>query len=169
MRLFQARPSRQARVAQALDTRQLLVFRIRQEWFALPLQVLQRVVPMGRIHGDQGDLGIGVTRYEDQELLVIDVGRRIFPRRSDEGPTVPASERHMVILQAPSGEMIGLPIDSRPALKRVPSSAITPLPPTYTHLAYVQCVSGMVISEDGEGSYFLLAHDRLLSAPTILE
>ncbi len=169
MRLFQSRPSRRTRSAQTLDTRQLLVFRIRQEWFALPLEVLQRVVPMGRIHGDQGDLGIGVTRYEDQELLVLDVGRRIFPRSQDQGPTVPESEQHMVILQAPSGELLGLPIDSRPALKRVPSSAIAPLPAAYTTLAYVQCVSGMAISEDGEQSYFLLAHDRLLSPPTVLE
>lgn len=169
MRLFQTRPSRRTRSAQTLDTRQLLVFRIRKEWFALPLEVLQRVVPMGRIHGDQGDLGIGVTRYEDQELMVIDVGRRIFPRSEDQGPLVPESERHMVILQAPSGEMLGLPIDSRPQLKRVPSSALTPLPPSYTSMAYVQCVSGMVIAEDGEQSYFLLAHDRLLSPPTMLE
>jgi chemotaxis signal transduction protein len=55
----------------------LIVFRIRQEWFAVPIQFAQKVVPLGVLYGaSQG--GISLTRYQDQELPVIDVERRVF-------------------------------------------------------------------------------------------
>lgn len=168
MRLFQTRPSRRTKTTQTLDRHQLLTFQIRNEWFALPLAALQRVVPMNRIHGQQGELGIGVARYEGQELLVIDVGSRLFPKSlAADRSTEHEFERHMIILQAPSGDMIGLPIDSRPTLKRVPASSLTALPPSYTSLAHVQCVSGMVILEDQKQSYFLLDWERLVPTPLL--
>ena len=66
-------------------TQQVIVFRLRNEGFALPIRAVQKVIPMDKVYGAPGGGGVSVTLYQDQELMVIDVGRRIFRGKpSDE-------------------------------------------------------------------------------------
>jgi purine-binding chemotaxis protein CheW len=66
-------------------TQQVIVFRLRNEGFALPIRAVQKVIPMDKVYGAPGGGGVSLTLYQDRELMVIDVGRRIFRGKpSDE-------------------------------------------------------------------------------------
>ncbi|NJN85964.1 MAG: hypothetical protein HC881_06185 [Leptolyngbyaceae cyanobacterium SL_7_1] len=57
-----------------------VVFPIQLEWFALPIPMVQKVVPLTQIYGTSPETDMGLTHCQDQEIVVIDAGRRIFGR-----------------------------------------------------------------------------------------
>jgi purine-binding chemotaxis protein CheW len=57
-----------------------VVFPIQLEWFALPIPMVQKVVPLAQVYGTSAETGMGLTHCQDQEIVVIDAGRRIFGR-----------------------------------------------------------------------------------------
>jgi chemotaxis signal transduction protein len=153
----------------------LIVFRIRQEWFAVPIQFAQKVVPLGVLYGaSQG--GISLTRYQEQELPVIDVERRVFgcavalptlagaiaPHSQFHSPAVAADQRHLMIVEDMNGSPIGIPFDSPPLLRRVPKSAFAPIPTLYLAQGNIQCVSALITVSESEPPYFLLNLEQVL-------
>jgi chemotaxis signal transduction protein len=157
-----------SRISQKLANRRaeplqkLIVFRIRREWFAVPIQFAQKVVPLGLVYGaPQG--GISLTRYQDQELPVIDVEQRIFGQRGDS--SVPAEQRHLMIVddrQGSQGSLVGIPLDSPPTLRRVTKAAFSPIPTVYLAEGCIQCVSALIRGSESEPPFFLLDLDQLL-------
>ncbi|KGF73769.1 chemotaxis protein CheW [Neosynechococcus sphagnicola sy1] len=147
-------------------TEQFVVFRLGQEWFALAIQVVQKVVPLGQVYGDPQGTGVSLTIYQDQELVVVDVGHRIF---SNQGlaslPTTAgaaaAPQRYLLIVQNSQGGVVGLPIDSQPTLRRVAIAAVMPLSTTYLSQANIQCVSSLMIQAANQPPVFLLDPDQL--------
>jgi chemotaxis signal transduction protein len=174
--------------SQTEATRQLVVFRLRHEWFALLLEVVQKVLQMGNAFGDVRGTGVGLTLYQDRELVVVDIGHRLFGEALYALPPVTEAEavassmptylsgnsgsvqqqqasnqeRCMLIVQTSQGELVGLPIDSLPVLRRVPDSAFSPLPPAYISQVNIQCVSSAVIQSPDEPPLFLINPDQLL-------
>lgn len=168
--------------SQTESTRQLVVFRLRHEWFALLIEVVQKVLQMGNAFGDVRGTGVGLTLYQDRELVVVDIGHRLFGEalyalppateaetmyplgNSDSVPQwqVSAQEHCMLVVQTSQGELIGLLIDSPPVLRRVPNSAFSPLPPAYISQVNIQCVSSAVIQSPDEPPLFLINPDQLL-------
>ncbi len=168
-------------------TEQLIVFRLCQEWFALPITAVQRVVTLGDICGDPQGIGIGLTRYQDQELMVIDVGRRIFaeappseldkrsepdkpselgdtsvmPSKSQASNVSEEGQHCLIVVQNSDGDIVGLPIQSQPEVRRVPKSSYVPLPPAYKARGNIRCVSSMMVRTDTL-PLFLLDPDQLL-------
>ncbi len=57
---------------------QLITFLLSQEQFALPIHLIQKVIPLGKVYGDPQGTGLSLTNYQGQELVVIDVAHRIF-------------------------------------------------------------------------------------------
>lgn len=171
-------------------TQQLIVFNIRHETFALPIQFAYRVIPMGAIYGAHESGGIGLTRYNNQDVLVIDAARRIFGESSSQ-PLLPATSnepqtqsqaksqspssaeqpsppenyalRHLLIIQVSPTELIGIPLDTPPNLRRVPDSAFAPIPAAYLTQSKMRCVSALVISAENESPTFLLNPNQLNS------
>ncbi len=78
MAIFSPLRTRRLAARKAEVTQQLIVFRLQQEWFALPINAVQKVLPMPNVYGDPQATGVSLTIYQDKELLVVDVGRRIF-------------------------------------------------------------------------------------------
>lgn len=150
---------------------------------------------MGNAYGDVRGTGVSLTLYQDRELVVVDIARRLFgemlssellskyalpPARDPEAverelplPSLGSSssmqlqhvsntERYIVIVQTSKGELVGLPIDSPPALRRLPESAFTPLPPAYISQVHIQCVSSLIVQSQGEPPLFLIDPDQLL-------
>ncbi|NJR61659.1 MAG: hypothetical protein HC769_24185 [Cyanobacteria bacterium CRU_2_1] len=74
----------------------------------------------------------------------------------------------MLIVQNPQGELIGIPLDSAPSLRRVPRSAFAPLPPTYLTEGGVRCVSALIVLNPKEAPLFLLNLDQLLQSRSTL-
>lgn len=78
MSVFSPLTSRRSSNRKVKPTQQLIVFRLRNEGFALPIRASLKVIPLGEVFGAPQTTGVGLTLYQDQELLVIDIGKRIF-------------------------------------------------------------------------------------------
>jgi len=157
-------PVSATRRARPEPTVQYLSFRLRQEWFALPLALIQKVVVLTEISADSTARGIGLVRVEGRELVVVDVGRLLF--RFTAAATEESMERYLLILAG--GEDLGLPIDSRPMLRRLPATAFAALPSTYSTFAEIRYISSRAVLAEGEPPLFLLDAPRLLEALTSL-
>lgn len=180
------RPSRRSE-----NSQQLIVFRILHEWFALPIRIAYKVIPIGQIYGTCPEGGVGLTRYKDRDVLVIDIQRRIFGERASQ-PLLPHAEtsagnreennagnhfsyqtqlpyqRHLLLIYNPQGELIGLPLDTPPKLRRVAESAFAPVPPIYTAQGGIRCISAVLSLSDDEPLIFLLNPSQLLQTQTAL-
>ena len=178
-----------SRISQRLSNRRseplqkLIVFRIRQEWFAVLIRFARKVIPLGLVYGaSQG--GISLTRYQDREIPVIDIDRRVFGQAVNLSltPALPASinasapenplsiaenQRHLMIVEDIQGAAIGIPLDSLPMLRRVPKSAFSPVPAIYLAEGNIQCVSALIMVSENEPPFFLLNLDQLLQPGAI--
>jgi chemotaxis signal transduction protein len=141
---------------------QAIEFRLHQEWFALPINAIQKIIPLSKVYGDPKGTGISLTNYEGQELLVIDVSHQIF----GNAPSLDSDateQRFLAVLANSTGESIGLPIDSAPSVLRVPESALTVLPETYIKQGNINCISSRMIQMSDRPPLFLLDPDLLFS------
>jgi hypothetical protein len=119
-----------------------------------------------RLYGDPNQTGISLTTYQGRELVVIDVGYRIFGK-SELVPSTPpnsatvaelpaAAMRYLLILQPEPEKLIGLPIDSPPSIQSLQLSAFKPLPDIYRQQSKIHCVSALSIDLPDRPSIFLL-------------
>ncbi|HEY9703416.1 MAG TPA: chemotaxis protein CheW [Allocoleopsis sp.] len=145
----------------AENTRQMLVFQLQKEWFAIPIELVKQVVVLKEIYGDPAQNGISLTLYQNKEILVVDVGKRIFPQGKNTEDVKSDEQKYLIILENSQGEIVGLPIDSTPSLKRVPDSAFNPLPSGYISEGNIQCVSNLMIESDEQKPYFLIDVEML--------
>ena len=171
-------------------THQLIVFRLQQEWFALPVQAVQKVIPLGNVYGagldGAGlDAAIGLTIYHDREISVLNIQQRIFrtvsqpllPVSLDEAPRPETSQadpspagRFLLIVETLTEVAIGFPLDAQPLLRRVPESAFVPLSDTYLTSGQLRCVKCLIVLASDQSPIFLLHLDQLLQAqPTLPE
>jgi chemotaxis signal transduction protein len=152
--------SRRFNKQKAEATQQIITFSLGQEQFALPIQAVQRVVWLGKVYGDPYQTGVSLTLYQGQELLIIDVGHRIFGRRKTANPQRP-SQRYLVVVQNAKEELAGLPIDSQPKVQPVPQSSFKPLPQAYVTQGNVRCVSSQMVQLAEDEVFFLLDPEQL--------
>ena len=183
MAVFSPLTSRRSTRRNAVATQQLIVFRILSEGFALPIRAVQKVIPMGNIYGAPWGAGVSLTLYQDQELIVIYVGRQLFrgalPQYSSKSttqhetcgyPVVGEQEpmndntvqRYLLIVQNSQGKLVGLPIEEPPSLHRVPESAFAPLTSDYLSYGNIRCVSALIKQNNDEPPLFLLNPEKLV-------
>lgn len=172
---------RSSRRQRAEATQQLIVFRLLDVGFALPIRAVLKVIPMGQIYGAPGGTGVSLTLYQEQELIVIDVGRRIFKggaiddssysnlrHQAEEALHHSRRATYLLIVQSSSGQLVGLPIEEPPSLQRVPSSAFAPLSASYISEGNLRCVSALIKPNNDEAALFLLNPDQLVQSEPAL-
>ncbi|MBD1995521.1 chemotaxis protein CheW [Leptolyngbya sp. FACHB-541] len=162
-------------------SQQLIAFRIHHEWFALPILVAQKVILLDKLHDSLFNTGASVAFYQEEELVVLDIGRRIFGEAiakaaNPDEPLAPNhtttqiqfvnQQRYLVIVDSFHGEPIGLLLNSQPSLRRVPQSAFSPLPPNHFAEGGIRCVHALVTSIQGHPPLFLLNLHQLLEPVT---
>jgi CheW-like domain len=76
--------SRRANNRKVKPTQQLIAFRLYSERFALPIRAVHKVIQMSKIYGAPQGGRVGITLYQEQELIVIDVAHRIFKGKSNQ-------------------------------------------------------------------------------------
>ncbi|MBW4468990.1 MAG: chemotaxis protein CheW [Stenomitos rutilans HA7619-LM2] len=173
--------SQRLRARKAEVTHQLIVFRLRQEWFALPIHVAQKVIPLGKLYGAGNGTDVSLALYQDREIPVLDIQRRIFGTGSQ--PLLPgkAASSHptnhaelspatplLLLVQTSAETTIGFPLDTQPSLRRVPESAFVPLSPTYLAGGQVRCAKCLIVLDSEQPPIFLLNLDQLLQLqPTL--
>lgn len=175
MAIFSPLTSRRSTRRHTERAQQLIVFRVRSEGFALPIWAVQKVIPMGKIYGASQGAGVSLTLYQDQELIVIDVERRIFRESlslsSSSSALIQESAfpindtnrgRYLLIVQSSQVKQVGLPIEEPPSLLRVPESAFAPLTKNYLSEGNIRCVSALIKLDNNEPPLFLLNPDQLV-------
>jgi chemotaxis signal transduction protein len=150
------------------QTQRLITFKLGSETFALPLDRVHKVTIFDRSYGDPNDTGVSLTTYQGRELVVIDVGQRIFGRAAQILPQSPKSPlgnvaerdlqtvKYLTILQPTPDRLVGLPIDSPPSIQSLPVSAFQPLPDLYRQHSQIHCVSAFSIDTPERPAIFLL-------------
>ncbi|NET31401.1 MAG: chemotaxis protein CheW [Cyanothece sp. SIO1E1] len=158
------------------DRLQVIAFCLRQTWFALPVQSVRKVIPLGAIYGVTQRGHVGLTRYQNQEIPVIDVEERIFGATPTPTSTSSALaltntlssatlEQQRCLLVIPSSqELIGLPLNFQPTLRRVPQSAFSLLSPTYLNDSNIRCVNALIMLDPDEPPLFWLDLNQLLQS-----
>jgi chemotaxis signal transduction protein len=180
MAVFSPLTSRRSTARKAEATQQLIVFRLRNESFALPIRASLKVIPMGKIYGTLQITGVGLTLYQDQELLVIDVEQRIFKGSFTQNslpmggtsellpPSSTTEGRYLLIVQSSSRKLVGLPLFDPPSLQRVPESAFAPLTSDYLSQGNIRCISALIIQPNDQPPLFLLNPDQLVQPQSAL-
>lgn len=181
MAVFSRSTGRRSNRLQDRATQQLIVFRLLDEGFALPIRVVQKVIPIGNIYGAPQGAGVSLTLYQDRELIVIDAEHRIFRNRknpaldskvSSESAQEPLKNtnhnRYLLVIQNSSQKLAGLPINEPPCLLRVPSSAFAPLTSDYISEGNIRCVSALIVQNNEQPPLFLLNPDQLVQSQQAL-
>jgi chemotaxis signal transduction protein len=176
MAIYSPLRSRRLAAQQVEATQRLITFKLGEETFALPLDGVHKVTKLDRLYGDPGGTGVSLTTYQGRELVVIDVGHRIFGKAPQVLPPSPKKGsgmvtpnrgsdnlvRYLLILQsapvsaASEQRLVGLPIDSPPAIQSIQASAFQPLPEIYRQSSNIHCVSSFSIDIPDRPSIFLL-------------
>lgn len=175
MAIYSPLRSRRLAAQQVEATQRLITFKLGEETFALPLDGVHKVTKLDRLYGDPGGTGVSLTTYQGRELVVIDVGHRIFGKAPQVLPPSPKKSsgtvdltrsldtvRYLLILQsAPTDttteqRLVGLPIDSPPTIQSIQLSAFQPLPEIYRQSSNIHCVSSFSIDMPDRPSIFLL-------------
>lgn len=180
MAIYSPLRSRRLAAQKTEATQRMIVFKLREETFALPLMSIQKVTTLNRLYGDPNDTGIGLTTYQGRELVTIDVAHRIFGKspqilastheskdaliRLQNQPDDLTSDevRYLLILEPTPDCLIGLPIDSPPIIQSIQLSAFHSLPEIYHQGSNIHCVSSLAIDLPDRSAIFLLDVDLLI-------
>jgi chemotaxis signal transduction protein len=166
MAIYSPLRSRRLAAQQVEATKRLITFKLGTENFALPLDQVQKVTTLDRVYGDPSRTGVSLTTYQGRELVVVDVGYRIFGK--EQQIILPGQQkrtnyldpqssldlvRYLLILKSGSDEtstataLVGLPIDSPPSIQSIQLSAFQPLPDIYRKHTNIHCVSAMLTAK----------------------
>lgn len=172
-------------------TRQLLVFPLRQERFALPLAVVHKVIQVDRLYAQQDESETAIALDHDQNIPVLNIQQRIFanaptPATSLEPDTQVDTQKFiencvasqefskfltpqcLILVYSLQGDVIGLQIDGTPALQRFTESAFKPLSALYQQEGGIRCVSGLILPSSDGSPIFLLNLAQVLQPPSAL-
>jgi chemotaxis signal transduction protein len=188
MAIYSPLRSRRLAAQQTEASKRLITFKLGEGDFALPLDRVQKVTTLDRVYGDPDHTGVSLTTYQGRELVVIDVGHRIFgkaqqvllpsqqTRTSTLTTQLDGETRYLLILKSEPVEtkaglvsqLVGLPIDSPPSIQSVKLSAFQPLPEMYRKHSNIHCVSAMSVASSGSQglelpSIFLLDATSIVS------
>lgn len=161
MAIYSPLRSRRLATQQTEATQRSIVFKLGEETFAIPLDRVEKVTTLDRLYGDPNGTGVSLTTYDGRELVVIDVGYRIFgrsqqvllPPQQKSSSAVAAVKssnlvRYLLILQPQPGRLVGLPIDSPPKIESIQLSAFQPLPAIYQQYSNIHCVRAISTWQD---------------------
>lgn len=147
-------------------TLQLIAFRVRHNWFCLPLALARRVIPL---EADDPALKLGLTQLHQENVPILDVADRVYqsvpllPSPSDPSPEEQGTPlQSILIADSPRFGLLGLRVDGIPNLKRARSSAFSPVPATYLIMNRLQGINTLVTLSKTEPSLFLLDIDALI-------
>jgi purine-binding chemotaxis protein CheW len=105
--------------------RRVIVFRSCDEWFALPIEVVREVQPLGRVVGvpTAPPEVLGVMNLRGRALALFDLGGCLGIRGGTR------SDTHTVVLDFGDSDLhVGLAVQQIGQVRRVPVSAVGPPP-----------------------------------------
>ena len=160
MAVYHSVRSRRYGTIEKQSTKQVISFRLLGEFFALPINSVQKVIPLTRVYGDPSKIGVSLIQYQGKELLVLDINR-IFQNPFPEIKSNLHQQRFLLVVENQAKDLIGLPIDSPPSLRRVPVSGFVVLPEAYTNKGHIRFLSSIAIQLKNKSSLLLFDPEKL--------
>ena len=152
MAIYSPLRTRRLAAQQAEATQRMIIFQLRQETFAIPLDQVSKATTFDRLYGDANHAGVTLTTHQGRELVAIDVGAKIFgdsatvlPPLKNLPVAVDNNVSHLLIFQREDEQFIGLPIDSPPSIRSIAASAFRPLTDIDSQYSNLHCVSAISI------------------------
>jgi chemotaxis signal transduction protein len=139
------------------ETLKFLIFTMADLNLAIGIESVVRIIPLPKIHRS-GDKLLGIANYEDQEVLVIDLYKRIY------GQELNLAKGFLVIF-AGQNSLYGITIATLPNVENVPVSILQPVPPAYRDrdtLGIASHTMQVSIKKSDPQTVFLLDSELLL-------
>jgi CheW-like domain len=144
-------------------TQKYVTFAVRQYWFALPIQVLQRVSSCNA--GDEATPSeAGLTTQDSDEFQRIDLEQTIFPTAAFKNLENPTQKSCLILFKSATDHTFGISINAQPKMQRVAQSQISPLLEAINDSPHLRSVCSSIIQLDGAAPIFLLDLDKLISS-----
>ncbi len=138
-------------------TSKLLIFSIGKLYAAVPLDEVIKVIPIPEIF-QSGEKTLGMTYFEGQEVLVVDLHHEIFGSSG-------TANRYLIVMRGEVEKFYGVPVSGLPIMKNVLQKIVHPIPSEYRDRDTLGVASHMVqIPIDKEvQTIFLLSSEKLLT------
>ncbi|MGK7946796.1 MAG: chemotaxis protein CheW [Microcystaceae cyanobacterium] len=136
-----------------------IVFALAEDLFALPIDPVVKIVPLGKVYGQNKGTEIGLTTYQDQEIIVIDLTQLLGKQTINSTPSL---FPYLMILQLET-MLVGLSLTSPPKVHRVPDSSLIPLPDTYLAQQTCNLLTGKMIKLDNSSPVLILDEQKINS------
>ncbi|HEY9761199.1 MAG TPA: chemotaxis protein CheW [Trichocoleus sp.] len=168
------RVSRRLKALPASPQHQMITFPVRQDWFALPIQMAQKVFPLSALEGNGSIHEVGMLALEGQQIPLVDLEQHIY--RDIPRAVLPPAEggakgitkawvdpRHVLLIRLPQiPEPLGLIVSETPLLRRVPQTAFGPVPGVFLAMSQMRCISAVITLSDQATPIFLLDLNQVL-------
>jgi len=105
------------------ETLKFLIFSMGNLNLAMGIDSVIRIIPLPKIHRSGNKL-LGIATYEDQEVLVIDLYKRIYGQESSIG-------KGFLVIFAGIRSLYGITIAALPNVQDVPVDKLQPVPIEY--------------------------------------
>ncbi|MEE3716101.1 chemotaxis protein CheW [Tumidithrix elongata RA019] len=105
-------------------TLKILTFPLGNLFLAVKLEGVKKVIPVPAI-AKSGNKLLGITNFEDQEIIVVDLHQRILNASNA------IASRYLIVIQSELQALYGIPVISLPEMLEVPISTIHPIPDDY--------------------------------------
>ena len=126
-----ARRHAQAKTGTRAGVHSVVVFRIADEWFALPSSLFQEIAPLRPVHSlphRRDALVSGLVNIRGELLVCVSLPVALGVAAS---PALPATARHAVVGRG--ADRFVFPADEIAGLHRYDDQAVTPVPATLAH------------------------------------
>ena len=124
---------------------------------AMGIDSVVRIIPLPKIHRS-GDKLLGIATYEDEEVLVIDLYKRIYGQETN-------TTKGFLVIFAGKNSLYGITIAALPNVEDVPVNSLQPVPLEYRDRDTLGIASHMMqvsIKKSDPQTVFLLDSELLL-------
>ena len=139
------------------ETLKFLIFSMENLNLAMGIDSVVRIIPLPKIHRS-GDKLLGIATYEEQEVLVIDLYKRIYDQETN-------LTKGFLVIFAGRNNLYGITIATLPNVEDVPVQNLQPLSDEYRDRDTLGIASHMIqvsIKKSDPQTVFLLDSELLL-------
>jgi len=139
------------------ETLKFLIFSLGNLNLAMGIDSVVRIIPLPKIHRSGNKL-LGITTYEDQEVLVIDLYKQIYNQETNLA-------KGFLVIFAGKHSLYGITITALPNVEDVPVHKLQPVPSEYRDRDTLGIASHMMqvsIKKSDPQTVFLLDSELLL-------
>ena len=141
-------PQRLSHLSSEVNLLKVLVFEMANHFFALPLNVIFKVINCPPI-SETSDRSLGITDFEGQTVTVVNLDQQLSSPNAERGQI---QKRFLILSQTRQGELCGIPIDKSPALIELPQDSIRPLPLSARQINPLSLATHVATLPKAEGS-----------------